>query len=122
MNSPSRMCYAIWFVLIFMTQPLFQWRKPEPDPEVVLSIKADEVGQGTDSKMKRFNPTGRKMVLKLPGVTEKNVEGIMQNCDTFLDLCQKFGTAEFGSAKKVGLLDADVRKIRNFCDKNFKSV
>uniref|UniRef100_A0A182P284 DNA repair endonuclease XPF n=1 Tax=Anopheles epiroticus TaxID=199890 RepID=A0A182P284_9DIPT len=83
----------VWSPSPYSTAQLFEelkQGKPEPDPDVAVKVGSDEAGTDESDALDGLaNVEVQEFLLKLPGITTRNVGRVMRQCKSLRDLTQK---------------------------------
>uniref|UniRef100_A0A182R4N6 DNA repair endonuclease XPF n=1 Tax=Anopheles funestus TaxID=62324 RepID=A0A182R4N6_ANOFN len=83
----------VWSPSPYSTAQLFEelkQGKAEPDPDVAVKVGSDEAGNDEHDTLDGLaNVEVQEFLLKLPGITARNVRRIMRQCTSLRDLTQK---------------------------------
>ncbi|XP_053694518.1 DNA repair endonuclease XPF [Sabethes cyaneus] len=84
----------VWSPSPYATAQLFEELKQgkmEPDPEAAVLVGSDEAGgpAEVESIADRSNPNIHDFLIKLPGITSKNIAKVMRKCKNLKELLQR---------------------------------
>ncbi|XP_053670214.1 DNA repair endonuclease XPF [Anopheles nili] len=83
----------VWSPSPYATAQLFEelkQGKPEPDPDVALKVGSDEAGTDEAEALDGLaNVEVQEFLLKLPGITSRNIGRVMRQCKSLRDLTQR---------------------------------
>lgn len=79
----------VWSPSPYATAQLFEelkMHKEEPNPEMAIQLGSEDPSQDFDLISEKYNTNIHDFLLKLPGITSKNIDAVMRKGKSFKDL------------------------------------